>query len=203
VTTFFLVRHAVTSETGKRLSGWTPGVHLTEKGRAQAERTGEALAGVKFKAIYSSPLERTMETAEAIARHHKLKLRPLKTIGEVEYGGWTGRPFGQLTRTKLWKTVQRWPSEARFPNGESIREVQARAVGAIEGLGQQHPKDNVCVVSHGDVIKLIAAHYIGLHIDLFQRIVVMPGSVSVIALHDDGPRILALNNSPFSEAPAS
>lgn len=202
MTILFLVRHAVTADTGHRLTGWTEGVGLTEEGREQAEIAARGLAHVDFDAIYSSPIDRTMETARAIAKPHGIRVRSTKGIGEVRYGGWTNKSLKTLMRTKLWETVQRSPSAARFPDGESIREVQARAVTEIERIAAEHPKGKVCCVSHGDVIKLIAAHYLGVHIDLYQRIVIGPASVSVISLGSYGPRILALNNCPLTpEAP--
>ena len=197
MTTFFMVRHAVTEHTGKRLSGWMEGIALNEQGRNQAERVGEALADVKFEAIYSSPIERTNETARAIAIHHDVRVSTRRALGEVEYGGWTNRPLRSLMRTKLWGPVQRFPSAARFPDGESLREVQVRALEEIERIAEDHPKGNVCCVSHGDVIKLVLAHYMGVHIDLFQRLVVAPASISVFSLSERGPLILSLNSMPM------
>ena len=197
MTTLFLVRHAVTADTGHKLTGWTEGVPLTEEGRAQAEIAAKGLAHVDFDAIYSSPIDRTMETAKAIAKPHGLKVQVRRGIGEIQYGRWTNRPLKSLMRTKLWTTVQRFPSAARFPDGETLRDVQARALSEIEKIAEEHPKGKVCCVSHGDVIKLIAAHYLGVHIDLFQRIVIGPASVSVISLTSYGPHILALNNCPL------
>ena len=202
MTTLFLVRHAVTADTGHKLTGWTEGVGLTDEGRRQAEIAADGLAHVDFEAIYSSPIDRTMETARAIAKRHSMRVRSTKGLGEVQYGGWTNKSLKTLMRTKLWDTVQRFPSAARFPDGESVREVQARAISEIEKIAAAHPKGKVCCVSHGDVIKLIAAHYLGVHIDLYQRIVIGPASVSVISLTARGPHILALNNCPLSpEAP--
>lgn len=202
MTTLFLVRHAVTSHTGHKLTGWMEGVSLTEEGRKQAEIASEGLAHVDFEAIYSSPIDRTMETARAIAKPHGMSVKSRRGLGEVQYGGWTNRSLKSLMKTKLWDTVQRFPSAARFPDGESIREVQTRAVTEIEKITEEHPKGKVCCVSHGDVIKLVAAHYLGVHIDLYQRIVIGPASVSVISLTSHGPHILALNNCPLSpEAP--
>jgi probable phosphomutase (TIGR03848 family) len=199
MTTFFFVRHGVTTHTGHKLSGWMPGIHLSEEGLAQAEAVAEQLAEVPFQAIYSSPIERTMETARAIAARRELGIETAPGLGEVRYGKWSNRSFKSLARTKLWTTVQRWPSAARFPDGESLREVQFRAVDEVERLRAKHPRKLVCCVSHADVIKLVAAHYLGLHIDLFQRIDISPASVSVVALTDNGPpRVLALNSSPFA-----
>ena len=198
MTTFFLVRHAVTEHTGKRLSGWMEGISLTEQGREQAEQVAERLAGVKLDAVYSSPIERTLETARPIAARHGLRVQTRRGLGEVEYGDWTNRPLRSLMRTKLWTTVQRWPSGARFPDGESIREVQVRAVTEVEKIAADHPKETVCCVSHGDVIKLVIAHYMGVHIDLYQRIVIAPASISVIDLTSRGPMIMSLNAIPMS-----
>lgn len=196
MTTFFLVRHGVTSHTGNRLTGWTPGVHLTDEGRAEVEALARWLTGVPFAAVYSSPIDRTLDTARLIAAPHELQVRTRRGLGEVQYGKWTNRPIRSLMKTKLWVTVQRFPSAARFPDGETLREVQVRAVGEIEKLAAEHPKGPVCCVSHGDVIKLIAAHYLGVHIDLFQRIVIAPASVSVVSVDPRGPYVLSLNGTP-------
>lgn len=198
MTTFLFVRHGVTSHTGHRLSGWLPDIHLSEEGRAQAEAAAETLSKVPLKAIYSSPIDRTMETARAIAARHELEVKVTPAMGEVRYGRWTNRSFKTLARTKLWTTVQTFPSGARFPDGESLREVQARAVEEVERIRLEYPKKTVCCVSHADVIKLIAAHYLGMHIDLFQRIHIAPGSITAIAVDDSGPRVLALNSAPRS-----
>lgn len=198
MTTFFLVRHAVTEHTGKKLSGWMEGISLTDQGREQAAQVAESLADAGFDAIYSSPIARTLETANAIAKRHEASVQTRRDLGEVEYGGWTNRQLKSLMRTKLWTTVQRWPSAARFPDGETLREVQVRALGEIEKIAADHPKGKVCCVSHGDVIKLVLAHYLGVHIDLFQRIVVAPASVSVFSLSDRGPMILSMNAMPMA-----
>lgn len=198
MTTFYLVRHGVTTHTNQRLSGWTPDVHLTDEGRAQAEAAAKALDPVPLKAVYASPIARTVETARPIADRHHLEVTQRRDIGEVEYGRWTNRSLKALARTKLWSTVQRWPGGARFPDGESLRAVQSRAVDGLEAIRSEHAKDSVCVVSHGDVMKLIVAHYLGLHIDLFQRIVIVPASITVISVSDDGPRVHALNVVPNS-----
>lgn len=196
MTTIYLVRHAVTSHTGTKLTGWMEDVHLTEEGVKQAEATAEQLADVDFAAIYSSPIDRTRETAEVIAAHHEVEVTITRGIGEVQYGKWTGRPLKSLSRTKLWSTIQRWPSSVRFPEGETLREVQTRAVDEIERLREKHPEETICCVSHADTIKLIIAHYLGIHIDLFQRIFIGPASISVIRISSAGPQIIALNALP-------
>jgi probable phosphomutase (TIGR03848 family) len=195
VATVVLVRHATTAATGKRLGGWTPGVHLAAAGRAQAVAAGERLKDLPVTAVYTSPLERTRETARAVARPHGLRPRVRRAIGEVDYGDWTDKPLGQLRRRKLWATVQATPSRVTFPNGESIRAAQARAVDAVETLAAEHAGQTVVAVSHADVIKAVLAHYLGMHLDSFQRLVVSPASASVLHLPtDDRPSVLVCNH---------
>ncbi len=187
MTTLVLVRHATTAATGKRLGGWTPGVHLDEAGREQAQATAERLAALPVTAVYASPLERTQETAKAIAKPHGLRVRTRKAIGEVDYGEWTDKPLGQLRRRKAWATIQATPSRVTFPGGESIRGAQARAVDATEGLAAAHPEETIVVVSHADVIKAVVAHHLGMPLDTFQRLVIAPASVTVLGLPQGGP----------------
>jgi probable phosphomutase (TIGR03848 family) len=194
VTTFYLVRHGVTSHTGHKLTGWMEGVGLSSEGRAQAEGAAAMLAGAPLRAIYSSPIDRCWQTAEIVAaRHPRLEVRATEEIGEVRYGTWTGRTLKSLAKLKLWEVVQRFPSGMTFPEGESLRAVQARAVNEIEVLRQRHPKASVCCVTHADVIKLVLAHYLGVHIDLYQRIAVAPASVSAFSVSDRGPYVLGMN----------
>jgi probable phosphoglycerate mutase len=196
VTTFYLIRHAQNEwvRTG-RLAGWTSGVHLNEEGQRQAELLGKRLANEKLVAIYSSPLERTVETAEAIAAHHDLPVLIEEGVGEVDFGDWTGKRLKQLSRKRLWKVVQRYPSGARFPNGESFLEMQFRLVSTLQQLAETHPSGRVVVVAHSDVIKAVFAHFAGIHLDLFQRIMVSPASLTVIHLGRMGPRIVKLNDT--------
>jgi len=192
-----LIRHAKNDWLGDRLAGWTPGVHLNEEGRQQAEALGARLAHLPITAIYSSPLERAVETAQAIAGHHDLDVQMLEGVGETRYGEWTGAAIKELTKTELWPVVQVNPSGARFPGGESLRETQARAVAALDALRNTHPEetDVVVVVSHADVIKAAVAHYVGLHLDLFQRLVISPASLSVILFTKFAPRLICLNDT--------
>ena len=195
MTTFFLVRHAVTDHTGHKLSGRLPDIHLNEEGSRQAEAVADRLQSVPLKAVYASPIDRTVETARPIAAHHGLKVQIRRGLNEMEFGRWTNRSFKTLRRTKLWPIIQQWPSGARFPDGESVLEVQQRGVREIEELRLKHPRQSVCCVSHADVLKLITAHYLGMHVDLYQRIVIGPASVTVIAVGDAGPYVLAVNAS--------
>lgn len=196
MTSLWFVRHALTSQTGKKLTGWAEGVALNDDGMQQADSIAEALKDVSFAAVYASPLDRTIQTARAIARTQGLQIRKSRDLGEVDYGRWTNRPLKMLARTRLWAQVQRWPSGARFPEGETLRETQSRALGEVDRIAAEHPGKSICLVSHADVIKLIAAHYLGVHIDLFQRIVIGPASISVIAVGERGPSVLCLNVQP-------
>ena len=198
MTQLFLVRHGNTDWADKKLAGWTPGVHLNETGAKQAEALVERLAPIRFDAIYSSPLERTRETAAPLARARGLKVIQLSDIGEVRFGDWQGKSLSQLSKKKEWATVQLAPSMMRFPNGESIREMQSRAVAGIERIAAAHPKGTVALFSHGDVIKAIVAHLIGMPLDTFQRLSIAPASVTVMVLGRFGARLLRLNDTgPF------
>jgi probable phosphomutase (TIGR03848 family) len=195
MTMLLLIRHALTGATGKRLSGSTPGIHLSDDGRSQAAGLAERLGPLRLAALYASPLERCVETAEVIAAATRLPIRPLPEVIEVGYGTWTGRSLAQLSRTSLWKRVQQSPSAIRFPGGETLIEVQRRSVAALDSLAARHPRGTVAVVSHADVIRLAIAHYAGVHIDLFQRLIVSPASVTAIGLGDRVPRIVRVNDT--------
>ena len=196
MTTLVLVRHATTAATGHRLGGWTPGVHLDAGGREQAAATARELAEAPLTAVYASPLERTMETARAIARPHDLRVRRRKGVGEVDYGDWTDQPLDRLRRRKLWATIQATPSRVTFPGGESIRGAQARAVDTVEQLAGEHPGEHIAVVSHADIIKAVLAHLRGMPLDYFLRLVIGPASMSVVQLPPDGaPAVLACNTT--------
>jgi probable phosphoglycerate mutase len=202
MTNVFLIRHGHNDWADKKLAGWTPDVHLNETGKQQAEALVERLAPVKFDALYSSPLERTLETAAPLARARGLKVIRLSDIGEVRYGDWQGKPLSQLSKKKEWAIVQHSPSMMRFPNGESLREMQARAVNGIERAAAAHPKGTIALFSHGDVIKAVVAHLIGMPLDMFQRLMIAPASVTVLGLSRFGARLLRLNDTgPFQAPP--
>lgn len=206
LTTLILVRHAVTAETGPKLSGRAPGIDLSELGNEQARTTAARLAELPIAAIYASPIERTQQTAAHIAAHHDVPVRTHAGVIEAEYGDWTGGEIAELAKTDLWKTVQRAPSRARFPNGESIAEMQSRMVTALEAVVAEHPGSIVVVVSHADPIKAAIAHFTGVHLDLFQRIHVSPASVTIFALGEHGAMLMKCNDtgslSEFIPAPA-
>jgi probable phosphoglycerate mutase len=201
MTTIVLVRHGENDWVKKgRLAGWIPGIHLNENGHKQAQAAAERLAHLPVTAVYSSPVMRCMETAVYIAQTHQLDVIELEDIGEVRYGKWEGKKIKKLAKKKSWMTVQFFPSRMQFPKGEALRDVQSRGIQALETLSRQHPDDLIVVVSHADLIKLVMAHYLGVHIDLFQRMVISPASATVLSLHTyGGVRILRLNDDgPFT-----
>jgi probable phosphomutase (TIGR03848 family) len=191
MTTLFLIRHGLTAVTGSRLYGRTEGIHLDERGRRQA--TG--LAGVRLTAIYSSPLERCVETLEPLAAARRLEIRTSDALIEMDAGDWTGRTLPSLRRSKLWNTVQRTPSRFHFPAGESFIEAEARVLDEIEQIVTRHPRGRVLIGTHGDLVRMLISHYTGAHLDQFQRVLVDPASVSVVHLGDGVPRILLVNDT--------
>jgi probable phosphoglycerate mutase len=195
MTVLLLIRHAHTDTAGKRLTGWERGVHLNDRGRREAAALAERLEGIPVRAIYSSPLERCRETAAPLSRALGIAVGARRALLEVDYGDWTGRTIAGLRRTRLWRVVLHAPSRIRFPGGESILEVQARAVSEIERIALAHPKHVVAVVTHADVVRLLLAHYAGIDLDHFQRLVVDPASVSVLALEEGPARLLKVNDT--------
>jgi probable phosphomutase (TIGR03848 family) len=195
VTLVLIVRHGLTASTGTALTGWTPGISLDDRGRAQASAVGARLAGLPIDAIISSPLDRCRETAEAISRaRNGTALR----VGECQYGDWTGQPLRKLAKDPLWPVVQAHPSAVRFPGpaGESMVDMQSRAVGALRDWNQRLGRDAVYVVcSHGDVIKSILTDSLGMHLDMCQRIQVDPCSLSVIRYTPLRPFVLRMNDT--------
>ncbi len=188
-----LIRHALNDWTGKRLPGWTPGIHLNEAGRAQAAALARRLADVPLVAIYSSPLERTLETARPLAEAHGLTVQVRERLTEVHPGDWTGRSVEELRKEELWSLLQAYPGGARFPGGESLRQAQARMVAELDAIRDAHTGQTVAVVSHADPIKMAVAHYLGLPLDLFHRLTVDPASVTVLVFTRWGPHLLYLN----------
>ena len=201
-TVVLLVRHGQTPTTGKLLPGRAGGLHLSETGQAQAKAVGERLAGVKkIEAIYASPLERTRETAAAIGDAVGLKVKVDKGLLEVDIGDWTGQELKTVRKAPAWKQVHSYPSGFRFPGGESFVEMQTRIVSTVERLRTAHPGQTIVAVSHADTIKAAVAHALGTHLDLFQRIVISPCSVTAIAYGDSGPTVLSVNSTSDGPAP--
>jgi probable phosphoglycerate mutase len=199
-TLVLLVRHGQTPTTGKVLPGRAPGLHLAEAGVKQAEAVAGRIVELQspkrpVAAVYASPLERTRETAAPIASALGLKVRRSKGLLECDFGDWTGGELKKLAKLPEWRTVQRNPSGFRFPGGESFTEMQVRITTALAALRAEHPGQTVVAVSHADPIKAAVAHAVGTHLDLFQRIVVSPCSVSAILFGAEGPVVLAVNST--------
>jgi len=194
-TLVLLVRHAVTPTTGVKLPGRAPGLHLSDDGRRQADATARQLAKLpKLTAVYASPLERARETALPIARVRGIALRIERDLAELDIGEWTGLSLKQASRKPEWTIVQRHPSGFRFPGGESFPEMQTRMTAALARLVARHPGEVIAAVSHADPIKAAVAHALGTPLDLFQRIVIAPASISAIAYRREGPAVLTVNS---------
>jgi len=194
-TLVLLVRHGQTPTTGASLPGRAPGLHLAETGRAQAQAAAARIGTLPaVAAVYASPLERTRETAAPIAKAFGHKVQVARGLLECDFGDWTGRALKDLFALPEWSTVQRYPSGFRFPNGESFTEMQQRITATIAALVARHPGETIVAVSHADPIKAAIAHAMGTHLDLFQRIVVSPCSVSAVAYGASGPVVLTVNS---------
>ena len=194
-----LIRHGENDYVKKnRLAGRLPGVHLNDTGYQQAQAVAQSLAPklkkASVKAVYSSPLERTMETSEPIAESLGVAIVPRPGLIETDYGDWQGKTLKDLRRRKLWKVVQNNPSLMRFPGGESFAETQTRICREIETLRTDHSeKDVIICVSHSDPIKLVVGFYLGLPLDFFQRLMIAPASITTLLINDSGSRLLNLN----------
>jgi probable phosphomutase (TIGR03848 family) len=198
VTTVLLVRHGLTALTGPILSGWTPGLHLDDRGRAQVASLGERMRAIPLAAVVTSPLERCRETADAVlsGREPAPPLHVDERIGEVHYGSWTGRPFKELTKDPLWRVVQGHPSAVVFPEGEGLAAMAARASEAVRDWNVRLGQDaTYALVSHADVIKALIADALGLHLDSYQRIMVDPASLTVIQYAALRPFVIRVNDT--------
>jgi probable phosphomutase (TIGR03848 family) len=205
VTLVLVVRHGLTAATGTALSGRTPGIPLDDRGRRQAAALAARLAEVALDAVISSPLDRCAQTAEAIAagRAAPVDVQIDERLIEVGYGDWTGQSLRKLSREPLWKVVQAHPSAVTFPGpgGETLPDIQRRAVAAIRDWNTRLGPDAVYLVcSHADVIKAILADSLGLHLDLYQRIQVDPCSLSVIRYTPLRPFVERMNDTGGSVA---
>jgi probable phosphoglycerate mutase len=209
-TLVLFVRHGATPSTGQVLPGRAPGLHLADRGREQATELGARLAtwstasrdGAKppasparISAVYSSPLERAQETAGFVAGALGLRVRVARGLTECDFGEWTGGALKELMKRPEWAAVQRYPSGFRFPGGESFSGMQARMVQAVADLRSRHSGETIVAVSHADPIKAIVADALGTHLDLFQRIVISPCSLTAISYGALGPAVLAVNST--------
>ena len=195
-TLVLLVRHGQTATTGTVLPGRAKGLHLADTGRAQADAAAARIAALdRVHAVYASPLERTRETAAPIAAATGQKVQIAKGLLECDFGDWTGKKLALLRKKPEWSTVQNRPSIFRFPGGESFAEMQLRIWNQLEQLVAAHPGQRVVAVSHADPIKAAVAMATGVHLDLFQRIVISPCSVTPLLFTASGPIVLAVNST--------
>ena len=195
-TTVLLVRHGQTPTTGSTLPGRAKGLHLSDAGRAQAEAAASRIGAMgSVAAVYASPLERTRETAAPIAKACGQRVRTVRGLLECDFGEWTGASLKDLRKLPEWDRVQRVPSSFRFPNGESFAEMQTRMTSTIDELVSTHPGETIVAVSHADPIKAALAQALGTPLDLFQRIVVAPCSISVVLHAAGGPVVLTSNST--------
>ena len=201
-----LIRHGENDYVkSSKMAGRIPGIHLNEQGRKQAQALGEALKDFPITAIYSSPLERAMETAEPIAEARKLEITQEPDLMDTNIGKWEGKSWKVLSLTKAWKIVQNAPSRFRFPEGESFAEAQLRYANALERIVKKHhrPKDIIAVIFHADPIKLAISHFLGLPLDHFQRLSCNTGSLTMLHVSEAGANLVKLNQRPpFDFLPA-
>ena len=196
-----MVRHGTTPTTGQVLPGRAKGLHLADSGRNQAEAVAARIAALAkgrkpaVAAVYASPLERTRETAAPIAKATGLRVRTDRSLLECDFGDWTGKRLDALRKLPEWTTVQQAPSRFRFPGGESFAEMQLRIGSGIDRLVAAHPGERIVVVSHADPIKAAVAQALGTPLDLFQRIVISPCSVTAVLYGAGAPVVLATNST--------
>jgi probable phosphoglycerate mutase len=195
MTKFLLIRHATTDSVGNTLSGRMPGVSLNDAGRLQAQKLAERLAGVRLAALYSSPLQRAVETALPICRVLNIDHQTSEDFMEIEFGEWTGLAFKKLEEQARFQQFNKFRSNTRIPGGESMPEAQLRMIKGLEYLCSRHQNETVAIVGHSDMIKAAVAYYAGIHLDLFHRIEISPASISIIEIFDETARILLVNDT--------
>ena len=191
---FLLIRHAENDFLQhRRLAGRKAGVHLNTQGHRQAAELSRSLADLPIEAIYSSPLERARETAEPLSVRSGLPIHLLPALNEIEFGDWTGAQFEQLAEDARWQAFNSFRSGTRIPGGETIVEVQARMVAALQELCMLHPEGPVALFGHGDPIKTVLAHFLGMPLDFVTRLRVAPASISAVRFASWGAEVLCVN----------
>jgi probable phosphomutase (TIGR03848 family) len=190
---FYLIRHGSTDSAGHVLTGRMEGVSLNADGQRQSEQLVQRFVGIPVSAVYASPLERTINTAQPLADSLDLSVRISEALTEVDFGDWTGRKVRDLLNDPIWQRFNSFRSSTKIPGGECMLQIQTRVVGFLGDLYRAHPDDHIAIVSHGDPIKTAAIHYLGMHLDMFFRIDINPASVTVVQLTADSSSVLALN----------
>jgi broad specificity phosphatase PhoE len=195
MTTFYLVRHGACDGLGETLWGRMANVCLNEEGKTQAQRLAEQFRSVQLDAVYSSPLERALETAEAIGRSANLEVKQSAALNEIDFGDWSGKSFDALSHDEHWRRFNTQRSVTKIPGGESFLDAQARVIAELQRLSEVHKDKRVAIVSHADVIKAAVGYVAGTPVDLVQRFDISPGSVSIIAIDDYNTKLLTVNSS--------
>jgi broad specificity phosphatase PhoE len=197
VTTFLLIRHAMCDPVGKSIAGREPGLHLNETGEQQARNLAEQLRPLCLKALYSSPLERALETARPLAITQGLEIQTAAGLTEVDFGDWTGKSLAELDQLPGWREFNQFRSRSRIPGGESMAEVLTRSLRELERLKQFYPGPGtlVALVSHGDVLRTLMTHALGMPADFIHRLELSPASVTILELEDYGARVLLMNKT--------
>ena len=193
MTRFILIRHATNDTVGKLLAGRMKGVHLNEEGKAQAQRLADDVKGLQIDALYSSPMERAIETAEPLAKALHLQVQISEEFLELDLGDWTSITLADVKAKPAFKHFNSFRSGTRIPGGETMLEAQVRFLKGLENLCRQHPQQTVAVVSHGDPIKAAVAYYAGIPLDLFHRMEISPASVSIVEVFEETARVLLVN----------
>lgn len=195
MTKFILIRHALTDYAGKVLSGRSPGIGLNKEGKLQADRLAEKLSGLPVSAIYSSPLQRAVETAQAISTALYLPLNISEDFLEIDFGKWTNCKIEELKSDPQFTRFNLFRSGTSIPGGEWMADAQSRIIKGLQKLFVRHPSQTVAIISHADLIKSALAYYSGIPLDMIHRIEISPASISIIELYDDSARILLLNET--------
>lgn len=195
MTRFLLIRHATNNAVGKRLAGRKAGLLLNTEGQQQAQKLAERLVGIPISAIYSSPLERAIQTAEPIAAAHQLGTVVCEDFTELEFGEWTDTSIEEIKNQPTFQQFNTFRSFTRIPGGELMLEAQSRMIKGLEKLCSLHINETVAVVGHSDLIKATIAYYAGIHLDMFQRIEISPASVSIIEVYEETAKILLVNHT--------
>ena len=202
--TLLLIRHGENDYLKKnKLPGRLPGIHLNARGHEQAAELARTLSRLPIKAIYSSPLERAIETAEPLAKSLGLGIQLRPDLTDTDVGLWEGRSWRVLGRTRLWKVLQKTPSKFQFPGGETFVQSQERVVHTLDAIASTHADELIAIVFHADPIKLAVAHYLGLTLDNFQRLTAHTGSVTILKVEGIAVKILASNLIPPFSFPKS
>jgi broad specificity phosphatase PhoE len=192
-----LIRHGENDYLKKnKLPGHIPGIHLNQRGQEQASELSRSLSQFPIKAVYSSPLERAIETAEPLARSLEQRIQIRQGLIDTNPGTWVGRSWKSLRHTRLWKVLQQTPSQFQFPGGETLVSAQQRVVAALDEIADTYKDELVAVFFHADPIMLAVTHYLGLPLDNLQRLTVSAGSVTILKMNASSGKLLGLNLIP-------